>query len=205
MKSNSWSLQTRFLHIGLVLTISAQLLISLIMSAPDDKGTAVSKLAYEMHEIVGLTALAIVVLHWGWSIFSQADGGLTHLFPVSKQSRQLVIKDLKNLKQKKLPEVGQKGGVIGLVHGLGFLAVTGMAISGAFLFVLFPETGEPDALVELFAEVHETIAVLVWTYWIGHGGMAFLHHFKGEEVLKNMFNFKRDPSTTVNSTVENKS
>ena len=94
MKTNNWSLQTKFLHIGLVLTVSAQLLISLVMTAPDDTGNAVSRAAFEMHEIVGLTALVIVLLHWGWTVFSQADGGLEHLFPVSKQARQELIDDV---------------------------------------------------------------------------------------------------------------
>ena len=192
MKTNNWSLQTKFLHIGLVLTVSAQLLISLVMTAPDDTGNAVSRAAFEMHEIVGLTALVIVLLHWGWTVFSQADGGLEHLFPVSKQARQELIDDVKGLKKGKLPETGKKGGLIGLVHGLGLLAVTGIAITGGALFILFPETGEPGALAEAFAEVHEGFATLVWTYWIGHGGMAIMHHLNGDELLKNMFTLKQE-------------
>ena len=192
MKTNNWSLQTKFLHIGLVLTVSAQLLISLVMTAPDDTGNAVSRAAFEMHEIVGLTALAIVLLHWGWTLFSHADGGLENLFPVSQQARQDLIDDVKGLKKGKLPETGKKGGLIGLVHGLGLLAVTGIAVTGGALFILFPETGEPGAMAEAFAEVHEGFATLVWTYWIGHGGMAIMHHLNGEELLKSMFTLKHE-------------
>ena len=196
MKSNNWCSPTRFLHLGLVLTVSAQLIISLLMTTPDHTGTAFSKFAFDAHEVVGLLALGIVIMHWIWSIFSQADGGLSHLFPVSKQACSRVIKDVNNLKQAKLPATNQKGGLIGLIHGLGFLAVTGIASTGAVLFVIFPETGEPGVLAETFAEMHEAIATLVWTYWIGHGGMALIHHFKGEAVLKNMFSFKnRDKAT----------
>ena len=194
MKNNNWSLQTRFLHIGLVLTVSAQLFISLIMTAPDHTGSSFSKLAFDAHEVVGLTALGIVLLHWAWSVFSQADGGLKHLFPLSKPARQEVIKEVKDLKLGKLPETGNKGGLIGLIHGLGLLAVTGIAITGGFLFILFPETGEPGALAEAFAELHEGIAGLVWTYWIGHGGMALIHHFKGHDIMKKMFRFHKEES-----------
>ena len=199
MKNNDWSLQTRFLHVGLVLTVSAQLFISLIMTSPDDTGSAFSKLAFEAHEIVGLTALGIVLLHWIWSIYGHSDGGIKHLLPVSKQARQQVLEDLQGIKHGKLPETGKKGGLIGLVHGLGLLAVTGIAITGGFLFVLFPETGEPGVLAEFFAELHEGIAVLVWTYWISHGGIALFHHFSGHDVLRKMFNFRKEPAIDENS------
>lgn len=184
---NNWSLPTRFLHIGLVLTVSAQLFISLVMSAPDHKGTAFSKMAFEAHEIVGLTALAIVLLHWLWSIFSHADGGLSHLFPMNKNDRDRLVKEVKDLKKGQLPETGKKGGLVGFIHGLGLLAVTGIAITGGFLFILFPETGEPGALAEAFAELHEGIAALVWTYWVAHGGMALIHQVQGHKILNNMF------------------
>lgn len=190
MKTNNWSLQTRILHIGLVLTVSAQLAISLVMEAPDHTGSAFEKLAFSAHEVVGMTALAIVLVHWAWSIFGHADGGLKHLLPIGKESRKEVMNDVANLKQGKLPETGKKGGLIGLIHGLGLLAVTGIAITGGALFVLFPETGEPGMLAEAFAEVHEGIATLVWAYWIGHGSMAILHHLSGHDTVKKMFSFQ---------------
>ena len=190
MAMKNWSLQTRFLHIGLVLTVTAQLFISLVMTAPDHKGSAFSKLAFEAHEFIGLSALTIVLLHWAWSVYSQADGGLRRLFPVSAQDRGQLIQEMNALKAGKLPSVESKGGLIGLVHGLGLLAVTGMAVTGGFLFVLFPEVGEPGAVAEAFAEVHEGIATLVWTYWVGHGGMALIHHAKGQDVLRKMFDFR---------------
>jgi len=190
MKSNNWSLQTRFLHIGLVLTVTVQLFISLVMTAPDHTGTPISTLAFDMHQVFGLAALGIVLLHWAWSIFSRADGGLKHLFPVSKQARQQVFAEISDLKSGKFPETGKKGGFVGLIHGLGLLAVTGVAITGGFLFVLFPETGEPGALAESFAELHEGVAALVWAYWIGHAGMALLHHYSGHDVVKKMFSLQ---------------
>jgi len=190
MKMNNWSLPTRFLHIGLVSTVTAQLFISLVMAEPDHAGNVLSKAAFTAHEYVGLTALGIVLLHWIWSSLSHVDGGLTHLFPVFGTARQQLVAEIKGLMRGKLPKAGKKGGISGLVHGLGLLAVTGIAITGGFLFVLFPETGEPGALAEVFAELHEGLAGLVWAYWLGHGGMALLHHFSGQDLLKKMFSFR---------------
>lgn len=194
MSANSWSLNTRFLHLGLVATVTAQLLISLVMVAPDHKGPLLGKLAFEAHEVIGLAALGIVLMHWFWSIFSHADGGLRHLFPWQKKARQGVMHDIKTLIGGKFPAPGNKGGLVGFIHGLGLLAVTGTAITGGALFVLFPEAGEPGPLAETFAGLHEWIATFVWAYWIGHGGIAVLHHMKGHKVLRNMFNFDDAPT-----------
>jgi cytochrome b561 len=191
MKTNNWSLPTRLLHLGMVLTISFQLFISLIMAEPDHNGSELGRLAFEAHEIVGLTALTIVLLHWIWSLSSQfkGEGGINHLFPWFGHARQTVIRDINDLLKGKFPQSGNKGGLAGLIHGLGLLAVSGIAITGGLLFVLFPETGKPGMVTETFAELHEGLATLVWTYWIGHGGIAILHHIIGHDTLKNMFNF----------------
>lgn len=187
MESKKWSLNTRFLHLGMVATISAQLFISLVMSEPDDIGTVFGKLAYEAHEVVGLTALGIVILHWIWSMLSHTDGKLKHLFPWRGEARKQVVQDVKLLTRGQLPDSKTHGGLAGLIHGLGFLAVTGAAITGAILFVTFPESGEPGVIAEAFAELHEGMAGLVWAYWLGHGGVAILHHLSGSDVLNNMF------------------
>jgi len=185
----NWSLPTRFLHVGLVMTVTLQLLISLGMVTPDDKGPQLGKTLFEAHEIIGLTALAIVLMHWVWSVFNHADGGLKHLFPWRGEARQQVISEAKGLLRFEMPEGGVRGGLPGFIHGLGLLAVTGIAVTGGMLFILFPEHGEPGALAEAFAEVHEGIATLVWAYWIGHGGIAILHHMSGHDYVRNMFTF----------------
>lgn len=190
MNTQNWSLATRLLHIGMVLSVSFQLFISLVMVEPDHKGGALGRLAFEAHEFVGLAALIIVLLHWVWSISNQVDGGLRNLFPWFGDSRQQVINEAKAVLKGELPEGGNRGGLVGLIHGLGFLAVTGVALTGGVLFVLFPESGEPGVIAEAFAELHEGIATLVWTYWLGHGGMAIIHHVMGHDNVKKMFDFR---------------
>lgn len=195
MKTKYWSLNTRLLHFGLVATVSAQLFISLIMSEPDEKGSFIGELAYEAHEIVGLTALGIVALHWIWSAVSRSDGNFKQLFPWRGDAKKQVIDEIKALKTGQLPEANEHGGLAGFIHGLGFLAVTGTAISGAVIFFTLPETGDPGALTEVAEEIHEFVTSLVWAYWIGHGGVAILHHLSGSEVLKNMFKLRGNNST----------
>lgn len=192
MAQDKWSVQTRWLHFGLALTVTLQLAISLIMEPPDKKSaTAVARAAFEAHEVVGIAAVIIVLVHWLWTLSSRADGGLARLFPWSGLARAEVKSDVAGLINRRLPEGGARGGLPGLVHGLGFLAVSGMALTGAVLFVTFPETGKPGATVELVAEIHEFIANFVWVYWGGHVALAFLHKQAGHSTVQDMFSLKR--------------
>lgn len=191
MAQDKWSVQTRWLHMGLALTVTLQLAISLIMEPPDEKSaSALARAAFEAHEAVGIAAVIIVLAHWLWSLSSRADGGLVRLFPWSGSAWREVKSDVSMLMNRQLPDGGARGGLPGLVHGLGFLAVSGMALTGAALFVLFPETGKPDDSVEFIADVHSFIANFVWAYWGGHVALALLHKKAGHSTVQDMFSLK---------------
>jgi cytochrome b561 len=171
--------------------VTLQLAISLIMEPPDEKSaSAVARAAFEAHEVVGVAAVIIVLAHWLWSLSSRADGGLARLFPWSGSAWLEVKSDAVRLMDRQLPEGGSRGGLPGMVHGLGFLAVTGMALTGALLFVLFPETGKPDDTVEFFADIHSFISNFVWVYWGGHVALALLHKQVGHSIVRDMFSLK---------------
>lgn len=187
MSIKKWSLHTRFLHLGLVATVSAQLFISLVMDEPGESEHFLGAFAYNAHEVIGLAALIIVASHWLWSILSERDGGLRRLFPWFGQARKSLFKDLKKLLPGRWNELGDLNSLAGFVHGLGLLAVSGAAITGAIIFATYPEYGNPSLFVKGFEELHEGMATLVWVYWIGHGGAALIHHLAGHDTLKNMF------------------
>lgn len=204
MTAQNWSLPTRFLHLGLVATVSIQLFVSLIMDEPGEKESLLGTALFEVHEVVGLSALAIVLVHWAWSLFNHADGGLAHLFPWHRAGRQQVMSDIRGLMRMEMPASGVRGGLPGLIHGLGLLAVTGIALTGGMLFLLMPEQGDPGQLAEAFEELHEGFAALVWTYWIGHGGIAIMHHLSGHDTVRNMFNFSSSSKSST-ATIEKNS
>lgn len=187
MPHQNWTLPTRILHLGLVFTVSAQLFISLIMEEPGEGYGGFGQFAFSAHEMIGLVALIIVVLHWTWSFFNGKPEGIQHLLPWNAAARQRILSELKGILNGNLPTMDKHGGLIGLIHGLGLLAVTGVAITGGILYLILPEIGEAGWIAKTYEEIHEFFAVLVWTYWIGHGGMAILHHVNGDKHIKKMF------------------
>jgi cytochrome b561 len=187
-----WAKQTRFLHFGLATTVSFQLLISLVMEAPEagEKRSLLESLSFEIHEWVGMLALLVVLAHWAWSMTAKDNSNIRHLFPGGKAGRASVLADLDLLKARKLPDGGGRGGLPGLMHGLGFLAATGMALTGGVLFFILPEDGSKNDLAELIHHVHGFIANFVWAYWWGHIAAAFLHKRMGHDTVKAMFNLR---------------
>ncbi len=189
-KSDYWQRPTRYLHLGLVLTVTAQLLLSLVMATPhgDRLRSALQTGSFAVHEWVGMSTLVIVILHWLWSLRIHHAASLGHLFPWRGTGRRQVIGELRALLQGRLPKDETQGGLAGLVHGLGLLAVTAIAISGGVLFFLIPENGLPASdTVHNLGDIHSFIATFVWLYWGAHIAMALLHHVLGHDTLRRIF------------------
>jgi cytochrome b561 len=198
VQSTRWDLPTRLLHLGLALAVTTQLGLSLVMAAPDahhQHPTALEANTFEAHEWVGMAALAIVLAHWLWSAFADKGIGLSHLFPWSLQGRREIASDLWKLWSRQLPEGGARGGLPGLVHGLGLLVVSAMVLTGSVIFFSLPENGGPvPERVQDVVEVHQFIASFVWIYWFGHVGLAIVHHFAGNDTLRAMFRLREPPT-----------
>lgn len=193
-RTHYWDNVTRFLHLGLAVTVTLQLLNSLILEAPEPDEPPLSGFAavlFDTHEWLGMAALLIVVMHWAWSLWGRGGAGIRHLFPVSAGDRAIMRQELRGLLALRLPPGGPQGRLAGLIHGLGLLAVSVAAFSGGILFFWMPENGALNAYTGAAEEVHELISTFVWIYWGGHAGMAFLHHwFTRDDTLRNMFKLR---------------
>lgn len=190
-----WRLPTILLHWGLSITITLQLALSLFMWIPDagPDHTALQGSLLETHEWVGLIATAIVISHWLWSVANSVDGGsLRVLFPWGKRGRQNVVEDLAVLRRLRLPlrERGEPG-LAGLVHGLGLLCVSGMALTGSIIFLFLGSGGFQWPAMLALLNVHSFISTLVWVYWLAHIGIALLHWLAGHGVIRPIFNAQR--------------
>ncbi|MDO9372381.1 MAG: cytochrome b/b6 domain-containing protein [Gammaproteobacteria bacterium] len=190
-----WGRTTRFLHMGLALIVSLQLLNSLVMEAPepDHPLSGLEALLFHSHAWLGMTALAVVLLHWAWSLWGAGGIGMRHLFPWRAAERTAIAQELRGLLTLRLPPGGPTGKLSGLIHGLGILAVTGAALTGAVLFFALPENGQTNLVTGAAKEAHELISTFVWTYWIGHVMMGLLHHFVTRDTtLRDMLNLRAD-------------
>ncbi|BCX81787.1 hypothetical protein MIT9_P1367 [Methylomarinovum caldicuralii] len=187
-KENVWSPTLRWLHFGLALAVTLQLFLSLVMEEPGE-AEGLEAWAFMAHELFGLTAFALALLHWGW-VLSGHDGGWRHLFPWDRQGRQAVWRELSGLLRGRLPEGGPQPGLPGLVEGVGLGLVTLQGASGFVIFLLLPPEGELPERFEFLSELHEACGSGVWIYWFGHVGMALLHRLRGDAVVARISPFK---------------
>jgi len=183
---------TRWLHAGIALGVTAQLGLSLFMEAPDDKDeelvTGLPLELFEAHENIGMALLALIIVHWLWSLSGHVEGGFAHLFPwFSKERMGKVITEAKEALQLKVSDPEVSNALAGAVHGLGLLAATALAASGAVIYFNLSETGHMTELGETFHEIHETLGPLMWAYLIGHVAVAVIHKRMGHTNVKEMF------------------
>ncbi|HZE16328.1 MAG TPA: cytochrome b/b6 domain-containing protein [Mycobacterium sp.] len=178
--AHEWQRPVRWLHFGLALTITLQLLSSLAMPSSDSYYTGALGLApFRVHEYFGLFAALIVTLHWLWMPLDRG-GMFVHLFPCSRRGRCEVVVDMRRL---------ARGRLSGLVHGLGLLTATAMGATGVLLYLLMGSASAPLLLLSVVALLHSLIGNLMRLYLRGHVLLAAVHHLAGHATLRRMFSW----------------
>lgn len=181
-----WPQSVKWLHIFLASFVTFQLMSELDMKAIW-KHLGISPFRhflFEAHMWVGMACAVVMLLFW--IVIARSAPLRAHLFPYTGVYRQRIIKDLQNGLRGIFPPAGMRGGLPGLVHGLGLLAISGMALSGTVMFVLILSAGglKPGANYQLPHTLHSLLSNLVWAYWWGHIGMALLHALKSPRILR---------------------
>jgi len=172
-----WDIVSFVLHFGFGLAISFQLFASLIMHRPYH-GRVISGYsanAFILHRYVGLVAMCFVLAYWVWVLGFRRDT-LRHLFPWGRAGWQKTRRDLACLSRFRLPG-NSRGGLPGLMHGLGLLLVTAVGLIGTFLFFTLPDTKSLPPLIHTIKETHEYLAYWIWWYLVGHSLMVLLHRW----------------------------
>ena len=183
---------TRWLHAGIAFGVTAQLGLSLVMSAPDDKDEVLASglplQLFQAHELIGFVLLVMLCLHWLWSLSGHVQGGFVHFFPWFSKNRIVTIRnELKEILKLKLSDPEKNNALAGAVHGLGLLAATAMAATGAVIFFNLSDSGHMTRLGETFHNIHGFIAPLMWAYFIGHFAISIIHKKMGRKNVKDMF------------------
>lgn len=193
-----YDLVTRALHAGIAVAVLVQLTSSQFMDVPKP-GRVVSPLelaSFSVHEWSGMTVFILILLHWLYGASGHAAGGWGHLFPWFSKSRLRTLWSGVKAAPSWIRSGTSDGSdeylaPAGAVHGLGLLAVTAMAVTGAVIFAAMGPDGRMSHFAREVKEIHEFFASFVWVYLFGHVGMAALHQWQGDRVLTRMFNLFR--------------
>lgn len=190
------SLTTRLFHAGLGLSVSIQLLTSLVLEAPEPHHAG--NWFFSVHQYAGLAAFGFVAGFWLIIAFRRRKTAWGLLLPWTSPARlSAVWHDIKAhltaLLRFRLPDYDEQSPLASAVHGLGLLLISAMAATGTAYY--FINQGDPDAggLVGVVMFIHTTLANLVWAYLIGHAGLAVLHHLDHSVNLRDMWSFSNSP------------
>ena len=115
---------TRWLHACIALGVAAQLGLSLVMNAPDDKDEVLASglllQLFHAHELIGFILIAPLLLHWVWSLSGHVQGGFGHLFPWFSRDRIVSVRnELSEILKFKLADPEKNNALAGAIHGLG--------------------------------------------------------------------------------------
>lgn len=180
------AITTRLAHLGVVTMVAAQLATSSLMTPPPRDGGGVGDLWFAAHTLLGLGAVAAVVLLW-LAVLARPAGDTTPpsaLFPwFSAHRRAALAEDITRVTRRVragcFPHAVDTGGALApAVHGLGLLVLSAVVVTGSL--------GWYGGFRALLA-THPVFTTLLWVYLGGHVGFALLHQGMGEGRLGYMF------------------
>jgi cytochrome b561 len=186
---------SRILHLLLMLIVINQLAGSQFMEKPSPGEAAAWP--FIVHEWVGIAGFVILTLFWLWAFLRHgSETSLMSLVPwLSASGWRGLLADLKRTTSDIVTWTAPRhtAALASAVHGLGLLAASAMAISGAAYFLVLAGT----RLGGLVLELHKFVANFMWVYLIGHASMAIVHAILGSGVVGRMFWFKRSKEFSV--------
>ncbi|RLL51759.1 cytochrome b/b6 domain-containing protein [Mariprofundus sp. EBB-1] len=192
------SLLLRWLHAGVALGAVYQLVTSLVLLPPDEKGGVFGHTMMEAHELGGLLIAAIVASHFIWSLLvrSEYNPGLSVLVSCKQWKEAFaLIRTLPAglIGKAKLPSPDNS--LAKIVEMLGLLVMVSMAGTGMAIWVGLPDTSLaviPED-TDFLMQVHSLLSNLLWVYVIGHVCMTLAHARGGEPILQRISPFYSPP------------
>lgn len=171
---------TLWLHTALATGVVLELLLEAVMRVPAGVGLGAEnwhREAFELHAHFGPTVAVICVLHWLWVCLPFSRPGIVYLFPWLQRARRAVLyREFRKLLQFELPPRAELSPLVGTVHGLGLLAITGSVVGGSVSYLGY-YAGLPISRQVLHWAALELIVTswFVWTFVVGHVFMAMWH------------------------------
>lgn len=180
----------RYSHAVIGLASLHQLIGAEWMKAPwkFDRASELEKWLFECHEIVGLVAGAALLL-LGYSLWTRYGAGLrAHFLPwLDAPGRARLFSQARDavggLLSRSPPASDRVGVLAASWEGLGLLSMVWLALTGVAMVL------SEDTLTRMhdIGELHELGALPLQLYLWGHVGMALLHEWRGEGLLRRMW------------------
>lgn len=186
---------TRLLHLAIAVGVTLQMATSLVMVYP--KPGRLPNQWFEVHEVLGLTLLALITAHWLWSVSRTAlTGEPMMLFPwFSRQRMSELADDIRATAREaahfRLPAGDGAKPLPAAFQGLGLLLGLFLAATGAVLAFGMAPDGRTGPVVHAVKEAHEVAAPLMWGYLAVHPALAILHQMAGHRTLSRIFGIGR--------------
>lgn len=180
----------RLLHALVALSITFQLVISLVMDHPRASRpmSADGGLYFLWHEWAGLAALAVLLLGWIYRLIRWKRESQGRLLPWAiPAGRRSLLDEARQFLLLRWTRIPEDGALSGTVHGLGLLIASAMALTGVLLYI---ELGPRNAVtpgVRTMMQLHSFLATFMWIYLCGHALMALWHQYMGHGALKRVF------------------
>ncbi|HEY6517243.1 MAG TPA: cytochrome b/b6 domain-containing protein [Steroidobacteraceae bacterium] len=175
-----YDLLSRCLHTALATSVVIELLLQAVMRVPPGVGLGKDdwhREAFELHAHFGPTVAVICLLFWIWIALPFSRPGIGYLFPWLHHAQRAVLqRELADLGGLHLPSRHELSPLVGTIHGLGLLAVSGTVVAGSLSYLGY-YTSVPVSSRILHESALALIALswAVWPFVVGHTSMALWH------------------------------
>jgi hypothetical protein len=183
---------TRVTHIMIIITVAFQLFSGLFMEVPEPgKMVGWSYLLFSWH-----------IMFFGWLAFLLGSlyaatrfgepGQWVRLIPwFSKEGRAAFAKsakeELPDIFVGKLARPEKQGALAGAMHGLGFMLLICMGMTGAYVMNGVRSDGSMTMDMMLFLDMHSFFGVLIWLFLFCHASMVIYHLMLGHKNILDIF------------------
>jgi hypothetical protein len=178
----AWPREARWLHAGIAFGVTWQIWSSLWMTPQWEHADygSLGGLLFNAHAWIGLMTALFILWQWLWIA---SDRRIRRQFFPWSGPWQPVLADLAALARGRLSGGGPRPGLAALVHGLGLLTITWMALTGSAIYFFLPQGGAlPGRALETLVPLHKLGNLVVWIYWCGHVAMTLLHALRREPI-----------------------
>jgi cytochrome b561 len=187
---NGYSGPLRLLHALLAISVTFQLVTSLVMSHPSPRHpmSEAGALYFHWHEWIGLAALAVLLVSWVYRVTTWKRDSHARLFPwLTRQGLHGLKRETASFLTLRWSRIPEYGALAGTVHGAGILLATAMAVTGGAIYVTLGPGDAVTPTADTLMNVHQPMGIFMWIYLCAHSIMALWHEYAGHGAFRRIF------------------